>query len=76
MGRIGRIFLGLTLVIVILAVIAFVLENQQAVALSFLGWTSAKFPVAVFVVLALIIGTLIGPCLGVLTRRAGQSRRV
>lgn len=61
MGRVGRIFLGMILVVFTLAVIAFVLENQQGVALSFLGWTSAEFPVAVFVGLALIVGALIGP---------------
>jgi len=76
MGKVGRIFLGVTLIALILSIIAFVLENQQGVALSFLGWTSAKLPVAVFVVLALIVGALIGPFLGVLTRRAGQSKRV
>lgn len=76
MGKAARIFLGVILLVLILAVVAFVLENQQGVALSFLGWTSAKLPVAVFVVLALIVGTLIGPFLGVLTKRAGQSRRV
>ncbi|TFY91999.1 DUF1049 domain-containing protein [Pseudomonas kairouanensis] len=76
MGKVGRIFLGVTLIALILSIIAFVLENQQGVALSFLGRISAKLPVAVFVVLALIVGALIGPFLGVLTRLAGQSRRL
>ena len=74
MGRVGRIFLGMILVVFTLAVIAFVLENQQGVALSFLGWTSAEFPVAVFVGLALIVGALIGPILGLLVRLAGRRR--
>ncbi|WP_017734468.1 lipopolysaccharide assembly protein LapA domain-containing protein [Pseudomonas sp. CBZ-4] len=74
MGRVGRIFLGMILVVFTLAVIAFVLENQQGVALSFLGWTSAEFPVAVFVGLALIVGALIGPFLGLLVRLAGRRR--
>lgn len=75
MGRVGRIFLGMILVVFTLAVIAFVLENQQGVALSFLGWTSAELPVAVFVGLALIVGVLIGPFLGVLVRRRVETSK-
>ncbi|MCR4538989.1 lipopolysaccharide assembly protein LapA domain-containing protein [Pseudomonas sp. 18.1.10] len=75
MGRVGRIFLGMILVVFTLAVIAFVLENQQSVALSFLGWTSAELPVAVFVGLALIVGVLIGPFLGVLVRRRVETSK-
>lgn len=73
MGRIWRIFLGVALAVFTLVVIAFVLENQQGVTLSFLGWASGEFPVAVFVVLALIIGALIGPFLGLLVRLGYRS---
>ena len=71
-----RILLTLIVAIVTLAILAFVLENQNGVTLSFLGLSTAQLPVSVFVVLALIVGMLIGPLFGLLTRRkqtvAGQ----
>jgi uncharacterized integral membrane protein len=70
-----RILLVLAVLLVVLVVLAFVLENQQAVSLSFLGWSSAQFPVAVFVTLALIVGMLIGPVLGALFGRAGRRKQ-
>lgn len=51
-----------------LATLVFVLENQQVIAMTFLGWRTAEWPVAVFIALALIIGMLIGPLVGVLLR--------
>ncbi|MFT0476045.1 LapA family protein [Pseudomonas antarctica] len=69
MRGIKRVFLVLVVLLVVLAVLAFVLENQQGVALSFLGWTTGQWPVAVFVTLALIAGMLIGPVLVVLVGR-------
>ncbi len=64
-----RILLTLIVAIVTLAILAFVLENQNGVTLSFLGLSTAQLPVSVFVVLALIAGMLIGPLFGLLTRR-------
>lgn len=52
--------------VVVLVVLAFVLENQQGASLSFLGMVTAKMPVSVFVVGALILGMLISPLLGAL----------
>jgi uncharacterized integral membrane protein len=43
-----------------LAVMAFVLENQQGVVLSFLGWSTPELPVSVIAALALVAGMLIG----------------
>ncbi|WHS63173.1 LapA family protein [Pseudomonas sp. G2-4] len=57
------------LAIVVLAVLAasaivlFVLENHQPVALLFLGWSAPQLPVSVFVLLAFLAGMLIGPLL-------------
>lgn len=64
-----RVLLILIVVVVGLAVLAFVLENQQGIALSFLGLNSVQLPVSVFVVLALIVGMLVGPLIGLLVRR-------
>lgn len=69
MRGVKRFVVVLVVVLAALAVLAFVLENQQGVALSFLGWSTAQMPVAVFVVVALIVGMLIGPVLGVFFRR-------
>ncbi len=68
MRGIKRVVVLLAVLVVALVIIAFVLENQQGVSLSLLGLTSGKMPVSVFVVVAFIIGMLIGPLLGVLVR--------
>lgn len=64
-----RVVLVLAVLIVALVVLAFALENQQGVALSFLTWATPQLPVSVFVVGALIVGMMIGPVLGLLGRR-------
>ncbi|CRN01032.1 MULTISPECIES: lipopolysaccharide assembly protein LapA domain-containing protein [Pseudomonas] len=69
MRGVKRVVAILIAVLAGLVILAFVLENQQGVALSFLGWSTAQMPVAVFVVIALIVGMLIGPLLGVFVRR-------
>ncbi|TVT90113.1 LapA family protein [Pseudomonas sp. RGB] len=68
MRGIKRVFLLLTVLAAVLIVLGFVLENQQGVSLSFLGLATAQMPVSVFVVVALIVGLLIGPLLSVLFR--------
>ncbi|WP_438866897.1 LapA family protein [Pseudomonas sp. L1(2025)] len=69
MRGVKRVVLVLSVLIVALVVLGFVLENRQAVSVSFLGWASVPLPVSVFVVLALLIGMLIGPVFAVLFRR-------
>ena len=60
-----RNFKRLALVVIALllaaAIVLFVLENHQPVALLFLGWTAPQLPVSVFVLLALLMGMMIGP---------------
>ncbi|WP_439856384.1 lipopolysaccharide assembly protein LapA domain-containing protein [Pseudomonas yamanorum] len=68
MRGVKRVAVVLMVLIVALVVVAFVLENQQGVSLSFLGLTTGHMPVSVFVVLALIVGMLLGPLLGGLIR--------
>lgn len=68
MRGIKRAVVLLTVLVVALVVIAFVLENQQGVSLSFLGLATRQMPVSVFVTVALIVGMLIGPLLGILVR--------
>lgn len=69
MRGVKRVVAVLIAMLAALVILAFVLENQQGVALSFLGWSTAQMPVAVFVVVALIVGMVIGPVLGVLIGR-------
>ncbi|KAF2406139.1 Protein of unknown function [Pseudomonas antarctica] len=77
MRGIKRVFLVLVVLAVALVVLAFVLENQQGVSLSLLGWTTMQLPVAVYVVAALIVGLMVGPLLGLLvtsSRRPSKFR--
>ncbi|MEX5550410.1 lipopolysaccharide assembly protein LapA domain-containing protein [Pseudomonas pergaminensis] len=68
MHGIKRVVTVLIMLVVALVVLAFVLENQQDVSLSFLGFGTGQVPVSVFVVVALVIGMLVGPLLTVLVR--------
>ena len=63
MRGVKRVALVLIVLLVALGVVAFVLENRQKIALSFLGWSSIEMPVAVIVVLSLIGGLAFGPLL-------------
>ncbi|KAB0518358.1 LapA family protein [Pseudomonas extremorientalis] len=63
MRGVKRVVVVLTVLVVALIVLAFVLENQQVASLSFFGFATGEMPVSVFVVVALIIGMLIGPLL-------------
>lgn len=69
MHGVKRVVLVLAVLAVAFVILAFVLGNQQEVSLSFLGFATAEMPVSVFVVLALIVGTLIGPLLALLGRK-------
>lgn len=69
MRGVKRVVLVLAVLIVALVVLAFVLENQQDVTMSFLTWTTPQLPVSLFVVGALIVGMVIGPALGLLSQR-------
>lgn len=75
MRGIKRVFLVLAVLAVALVVLAFVLENQQGVSLSFLGWTTLQLPVSVYVVAALIVGLMVGPLLCVLVSATRRHKR-
>ena len=76
MRGVKRVALVLIVLIAALAILAFVLENQQDVALAFLGWSTPQLPVSVFVTLALIVGMLVGPFLSLLVRRKARPKPV
>jgi uncharacterized integral membrane protein len=75
MRNLKRILLGVFLLLMVLVVLAFVLENQQSVSLLFLGISGPQLPVSVVAVLALLIGMLIGPVLGWFLGRSSRAAR-
>ncbi|WP_122700169.1 LapA family protein [Pseudomonas viridiflava] len=75
MRNLKRILLGVFLLVMVLVVLAFVLENQQSVSLLFLGFSGPQLPVSVVAVLALLIGMLIGPVLGWFLGRTSRAAR-
>ena len=75
MRNLKRILLGVFLLLMVLIVLAFVLENQQSVSLLFLGFSGPQLPVSVVAVLALLIGMLIGPVLGWFLGRSSRAER-
>ncbi|UZE19648.1 lipopolysaccharide assembly protein LapA domain-containing protein [Pseudomonas sp. B21-054] len=75
MRNLKRIPLAIFVLLMILVVLAFVLENQQQVSLSFLGWAGPQLPVSAIAVIALLIGMLLGPLLGWLLGRIKRASR-
>lgn len=74
MRNLKKLLLVLIFLAVAAVVLVFVLENQQAVALSFLGWSSPSLPVSIFVLAGLLAGMLLGPLFGWYIA-AGSKRR-
>jgi uncharacterized integral membrane protein len=75
MRNLKRIVVAVFLLVLILAVLAFVLENQQSVSLLFLGWAGPQLPISLFMVLALLIGMVIGPVVGWCVGRTSRASR-
>lgn len=66
MRIIKRILLGIVALAVVAVTTVFMLENRQPVALNFMGWSAPEMSVAVPVVLALLLGMLIGPVMALM----------
>jgi len=75
MRNLKRVLLAIVVLLLILAVLAFMLENQQSVSLLFLGWSVPQMPVSLVVVFALLVGMVIGPMLGWFLGRAARATR-
>ncbi|WP_214347059.1 lipopolysaccharide assembly protein LapA domain-containing protein [Pseudomonas congelans] len=58
-----RVILIVAVLFVVLATTVFVLENRQSVAVTLFGWSAPQLPLALPVVLALLVGMVIGPIL-------------
>ncbi|MEB0075929.1 LapA family protein [Pseudomonas sp. CCI3.2] len=74
MRNFKRIIFVIVILLIALATVVFLLENQQPTALVFLGWTAPQMSVAVPIILALLVGMVIGPVLG-WTLRLGKIRK-
>lgn len=75
MHNFKRVLLGVFVLLLVLAILAFVLENQQSVSLLFLGWAGPELPVSLVTIVALLIGMLIGPTLGWFLGRTSRVSR-
>ncbi|MGY2438947.1 LapA family protein [Pseudomonas sp. SDO52101_S400] len=75
MHNFKRLLLGVFILLLVLLILAFVLENQQVVSLMFLGWSGPQLPVSVVAVLALLIGMAIGPIIGWILGRSSRRAR-
>ncbi|WP_433766943.1 LapA family protein [Pseudomonas putida] len=73
MRNLKRVLLAVFILLLVLAILAFVLENQQSVTLLFLGWVGPELSVSLAMVIALLIGMVIGPIVGWFLRRASRS---
>lgn len=65
----------LVLLLVILAIVVFMLENQQSVIITFFGWPSVEISVSTCVVIALLVGMVVGPILGMAIRARRKVNR-
>lgn len=75
MRSVKRVLLGVFVLLLALAILLFVLENQQSVSLLFLGWSGPQIPLSVVVVLTLLVGMVIGPLLGWFLGRTSRVSR-
>lgn len=64
MHTLKRLLLVVFLLALVAAVLLFVLENQQAVALVMFGWPAPAVPISVVILAALLAGLAVGPLLG------------
>lgn len=58
------------------AILIFMLENQQLISISFLGVATPQLPISVFIVFFLLVGMVLGPLLGVVFKRKRSSVRL
>ncbi|MNJ55489.1 hypothetical protein D3C77_509820 [compost metagenome] len=74
MRNLKRLLLMLFLLVLVAVVLLFTLENQQVVNLVLLGWSMPAIPVALVVVIALLVGLVLGPLIGVFIARRTIAR--
>lgn len=75
MRNLKRVLIAVFVLLLVLAILAFVLENQQSVTLLFLGWAGPQLPVSVVMVVALLIGMVVGPIVSWFLGRTSKASR-
>ncbi|AZD56215.1 LapA family protein [Pseudomonas chlororaphis subsp. aurantiaca] len=75
MRNLKRMLIGVFILLLVLVILAFVLENQQSISLMFLGWAGPQLPISLVMVIALLIGMVIGPILGWFVGRSSSAAR-
>ncbi|ROL92005.1 LapA family protein [Pseudomonas chlororaphis] len=75
MRNFKRVLFVVLILLLVLAILAFVLENQQPISLLFLGWAGPQLPASLITITALLFGMLIGPLLGWLVGFTIRGRR-
>ena len=76
MGKLRKLVLIVALLVVGIACLVFVLQNQQSVVLNFLTWSSPGVPVSVFVLCGILLGMLVGPLVFGIRRRLRRKTRI
>ncbi|MHC8387666.1 lipopolysaccharide assembly protein LapA domain-containing protein [Pseudomonas sp. MDT2-39-1] len=66
--KLKRLVLLLVALLVALTTVVFVLENQQSVIITLFGWSSSPVSASLCLVVALLVGMIIGPLLTVVLR--------
>ncbi|MEB0120475.1 LapA family protein [Pseudomonas sp. CCI1.2] len=75
MRNLKRITFVVITLLVVLATVVFMLENQQPVSLVFLGWGGPQTSVAIPIILALLLGMMIGPLLSWVASLSNKPKR-
>lgn len=60
--------------LIILAVLSFILENQQPVTIRYFSWAAPELPASILMIIALLLGMVLGPFL-VATHLMGTANR-
>lgn len=66
MHKVRKLLLVALVLVVLVAAVVFVLENQQPVNIVVLGYTGPQLPVAVLIIVAFLAGMVLGPVLAAL----------
>lgn len=64
MSKMLKALVAIITLLIGICVLFFVLENDQAVALNFIGWVWPTLPVSILILMALLGGLLSGGCVG------------
>lgn len=75
-SKVLKFFMVMITLLIGLCVLLFVLENDQAVALNFIGWVLPTLPVSILILVALVGGLLAGACIGWFAGRTRSGKSV